>query len=211
MLIVDDHDLYRIGLATLLDAEPQIEVAAQGSGGRMGVRLAGELQPDVVLMDLRMPDLDGYEATRAILAERPGARVLALTVAGDDATVERAIRAGACGFLAKETPVEDVVAALHAAARGVAWLGPGAADAVLGRMRGRVTERTAPDATIDPLSDREREVLRLLAEGLENSQIAQALGVAPRTVRNHVSRILEKLGVDNRIQAAVFAVRSGLD
>jgi DNA-binding NarL/FixJ family response regulator len=211
VLVVDDHDLFRTGLASYLGSQPGIEVVAQASGGRTGVRLALELRPDVVLMDLRMPDLEGTEATRAILDARPETRVMALTVAADDADVETALQAGACAFVVKDSPVDDVVAAVRAAATGSAWLSPAAADAVLGRMR-----RSAPDADAGPvivaeLSARERDVLRLIARGLENAEIAEELGISPRTVKNHVSRILGKLGLPNRIQAAIYAVRNGLD
>ncbi|HKO29469.1 MAG TPA: response regulator transcription factor, partial [Solirubrobacteraceae bacterium] len=131
VLVVDDHDLFRTGLASLLAMQPDIEVVAQASGGRMGVRLADELRPDVVLMDLRMPDLEGPTATREILDRNPDARVLVLTVASDDCDVEAALEAGACGFMAKDTPVDRVAIAVRAAAQGVAWLSPRAAQLVL--------------------------------------------------------------------------------
>src|ERR1700749_2346545 len=135
VLIVDDYDLFRTGLATLLAAEPGVTVVGQASNGRAGVRLARELEPDVVLMDLRMPDISGHEATHEIIAERPGARVVVLTVLSDDEDVEAAGHAGACGYLAKDTPMNEVVSALRAAAAGAAWLSPRAAEVVLGRVR----------------------------------------------------------------------------
>ncbi|MBV9680998.1 MAG: response regulator transcription factor [Solirubrobacterales bacterium] len=210
VLVVDDHDLFRAGLSSLLSAQPGIEVVAQASGGRMGVRLAGELQPDVVLMDVRMPDLEGPEATRKILERHPATRIVALTVVSDEADVEAVVEAGASGFLTKDTPIDSLVLAVRAAANGVAWLSPRAAEVVLGRVR-RDGADGKPDASlVDDLSAREREVLRLIARGLENAEIAQELGISPRTAKNHVSNILAKLGLPSRIQAAIYAVRRGL-
>lgn len=210
ILVVDDHDLFRTGLAFYLDAEPDFKVVGQASGGRTGVRLALELMPDVVLMDLRMPDIDGTAATREILAQQPGIRVVALTVANEDDDIAAAIGAGACAFLGKDSPVEDVVAAIRAAASGSAWLSPRAAEAVLGRLRHNVPEAT-PSSALDQLSVRELEVLKLIARGLENSEIAETLDISPSTAKNHVSSILTKLGLPNRIQAAIYAIRRELD
>jgi DNA-binding NarL/FixJ family response regulator len=210
VLVVDDHDLFRTGLASLLTEQPDIEVVAQASGGRMGVRLAGELEPDVVLMDLRMPDLEGPEATRAILEHRPLTRVLALTVLSEADDVAAALQAGASGFLAKDSPIDEVIAAVRAAARGAAWLSPRAADVVLGGLR-RPDLQDSPDLAPEELSPRELDVLRLIARGMENSEIARALSISPRTAKNHVSSILAKLGLPNRIQAAIYAVRRGLE
>jgi DNA-binding NarL/FixJ family response regulator len=210
VLVVDDHDLFRTGLASLLGAQPDIEVVAQASGGRVGVRLAEELRPDVVLMDLRMPDLDGPSATRAILEQRPKARVLALTVVADDAAVGEALEAGSCGFLAKDTPVDGVVAAVRAAAQGAAWLSPRAAEVVLGHLRRNGSEQEADESRIEDLSARELDVLRLIARGMENSEIAETLNISQRTAKNHVSNILAKLGLPSRVQAAIYAVRRGL-
>jgi DNA-binding NarL/FixJ family response regulator len=210
VLVVDAHDLFRAGLASLLNAQPQIEVVAQASGGRMGVRLADELQPDVILMDVRMPDLEGPEATREILERHPSTRIVALTVVSDEADVAAVVEAGACGFLAKDTPIDGVVLAVRAAAQGVAWLSPRAAEIVLSRVRrGVVEEEPQGDPAVD-LSSRELEVLRLIARGMENADIARELGISPRTAKNHVSNILAKLGLSSRIQAAIYAVRRGL-
>lgn len=211
VLVVDDHDLFRAGLASLLDAQHGIEVVAQASGGRMGVRLANELQPDVVLMDVRMPDLEGPEATREILEQHPSIRVVALTVVSDDADVAAVVEAGASGFVAKDTPIDGVVVALRAAANGVAWLSPRAAEVVLGRVRRDGVDEEPAGEELDELSPREREVLRLIARGMENAEIADELGISPRTAKNHVSNILAKLGLPSRIQAAIYAVRRGLD
>ena len=210
VLVVDDHDLFRAGLASLLAAHPDIEVVAQASGGRMGVRLAHELQPDVVLMDVRMPDLEGPDATREILERHPSTRIVALTVVSDEADVAAVVEAGACGFLAKDTPIDGVVLAVRAAAQGVAWLSPRAAEVVLGRVRRGPTDEAPDIGLAEELSTRELEVLRLISRGMENAEIARELGISPRTAKNHVSNILAKLGLSSRIQAAIYAVRRGM-
>jgi DNA-binding NarL/FixJ family response regulator len=210
VLVIDDHDLFRTGLCVLLGAQPDIDVVAQASGGRMGVRLAHELRPDVVLMDLRMPDLEGPEATLEILERYPDMRVLVLTASSEDTDVADAVDAGACGFITKDTPVEGVSVAVRAVAGGAAWLSPGVAELVLSRVRRRPAQPEPANDPAESLSDREIEVLRLLARGLENTEIAHALNISPRTVKNHVSNILTKLGLPNRVQAATYAVRRGL-
>jgi DNA-binding NarL/FixJ family response regulator len=211
VLVVDDHDLFRAGLASLLAMQADIDVVAQASGGRMGIRLADELRPEVVIMDLRMPDVEGPAATREILERNPETRVLVLTIATDDIDVEAALEAGACGFIAKDTPVDSVAVAVRAAAQGVAWLSPRAAELVLGRVRQRAGEPNAERDTEEALSARELDVLRLIARGMENADIAETLGISPRTAKNHVSNILAKLGLPSRVQAAIYAVRRGLD
>jgi DNA-binding NarL/FixJ family response regulator len=211
VLVVDDHDLFRAGLSSLLGAQSDIEVVAQASGGRMGIRLVDELRPDVVLMDLRMPDVDGTEATRGIRERHPGTRVLVLTVSTDDSDVQDALNAGACGFIAKDTPVAAVAVAVRAAAQGVAWLSPRAAEVVLRQVRQKATERELDGGAGEQLSARELDVLRLVARGMENADIAEALAISPRTAKNHVSNILAKLGMPSRVQAAIYAVRRGLD
>jgi DNA-binding NarL/FixJ family response regulator len=210
VLIVDDHDLFRTGLSALLGSHPDIEVVAQASGGRAGVRLAGELRPDVVLMDLRMPDLEGVEATRAIVKLEPSTRVVALTVSAEEPDVAATMQAGACGFLVKDAPIEDVVVAVRAAAQGAAWLSPRAASVVLRRLRQADTEPGVDLELDEQLSPRELDVLRLIARGMENSEIAETLNISPRTAKNHVSNILSKLGLPSRVQAAIYAVRRGM-
>jgi two-component system NarL family response regulator len=210
VLVVDDHDLFRAGLASLLTKEDGIEVVAQASGGRTAARLARELRPDVVLMDLQMPDLSGSDATSMIVEHDPSVRVLVLTIASDDSEVSDALRAGACGFLAKDTPIDQVVVAVRAAAQGSAWLSPRAAEVVLGRLR-RTGADAQPAEPVEPLSARELDVLRLVARGMENAEIARELNISPRTAKNHVSSILAKLGLPSRVQAAIYAVRRELE
>jgi DNA-binding NarL/FixJ family response regulator len=210
ILIVDDHDLFRTGLASLLAAETGITVLAQASSGRLGVRLARELSPDVILMDVRMPDVSGPEATRTIMAENPDARVLALTIASSDHEIAAALQAGACGFLAKDTPLDSLVAAIRTAASGAAWLSPKAAEIVLGNIRKAPPDQEAEMAPVHQLSPRELDVLRLIAAGMENSEIAVTLNISPRTAKNHVSNILAKLNLPTRVHAAVYAVRQSL-
>src|SRR5450755_1776624 len=210
VIIVDDHDLFRVGLAGLLSAESDIDVVGQASGGRMGVRLALELRPNVVLMDLKMPDLDGAEATTAILSERPLTRVVVLTAISGEREAAAALTAGACGFVVKHTPIDTVIAAVRAAAQGAAWLSPAAAEMVLDLARRSTL--VAPDSGLAArLSPRELEVLRLLARGMENDEIARSLHISPPTAKNHVSRVLTKLELPSRVQAAIYAVRHGLD
>lgn len=210
LLVVDDHDLFRTGLASLLSAEPDIEIVGQASGGKMGVRLAIELRPDVVLMDVRMPDISGPEATRQIVEREPRIKILALTVSSEDADVAAVLQAGAVGFLAKDTPIDSLVVAVDAAASGAAWLSPRAAEVVLGRIRTAAPVPTQDPVALQQLSQREIDVLRLIANGMENAEIAQALNISPRTAKNHVSNILSKLGLPSRVQAAVYAVRQGV-
>ena len=211
VLVVDDHDLFRTGLATLLALQPDIEVVAQASRGRMGVRLADELRPDVVLMDLRMPDLNGSEATRAILENQPTARVVALSASAEEVDVAASMQAGACGFVAKDAPIDEVVMAVHAAAQGATWLSSRAAEVVLRGLRRAAPEPDVGLGPVEQVSPRELEVLRLIARGMENAEIGETLSISPRTAKNHVSSILAKLGLPGRVQAATYAVRHGLD
>ncbi|MHB1837214.1 MAG: response regulator [Solirubrobacteraceae bacterium] len=210
VLVVDDHDLFRTGMVSLLSGTEGIEVVGQASGGKMGVRLAAELRPDVVLMDIRMPGLNGPEATLEILQNDPAIRVLALTVTSTGADVAAILKAGACGFLAKDTPVDSLLVAIRAAANGSAWLSPAAAELVLGQLRASPARDLSATPALEQLTPREIDVLRLLAEGMENAEIAAALNISPRTAKNHVSSILAKLGLPSRVQAAVYAVRQGV-
>jgi len=208
VVIADDHVLFRRGLRRLLQ-QRGMEVVGEASNGRQAVQLATELAPDVVVMDLSMPVMDGVEATRAIVAHDARARVLMLTIAADEAPVLDALLAGACGYQLKDASALELMTSVQIAAQGESMISPRIAAHLVTRLRenGRAVE---PEPTTGELTVREVEVLRLVAEGKENSEIADALVISPKTVKNHVASILEKLAIDNRIQAAVVAVRRGL-
>lgn len=217
VLIADDHDLFRSGLRGLL-AQQGVSVVGEASRGDEAVRKVQELAPDVVVMDLNMPVLDGVQATREIAASSPLTRVVVLTVSDEDADVMDAILAGACGYLVKNASIEDLVAGIRAAAKGESLVSPHIAAKVLQLLRAGTAAGAgaaaggaqAADAIRTELSDREIEVLKLVAAGLENAEIAARLHISPKTVKNHLSNIFMKLQFENRIQAAVYAVRSGL-
>lgn len=206
---MDDHDLFRTGLRALLEEEG-FEVAASASGAA-ALRRVGELRPDVVVMDLNMPGMSGIEATSRLLEIRPEASVLILTIASDDRRVIEAVRAGARGYLLKDAPLEEIVAGIRAAAAGQSAIAPRIAGALIEHVR---DSDVAPSRDFIPaapdLSRREREVLELLGEGCDNGEIAQRLLLSQSTVKSHVSRLLGKLGAENRVQAAVYAIRHGL-
>ena len=205
VLIVDDHGVVREGLRAYLELEPDIEVVGEARDGQEGVRRALELQPDVVLMDLVMPNMDGVDATTRIKQQYPDTHVIVLTSFLDDERVVPAIKAGATSYLLKDVAAADLARAIRAARAGQAQLHPEVAR----RLMQQVTAPRKPDAGAQ-LTDREREVLRLLAEGRSNKEIARSLVVSERTVKGHVSNILGKLGLQDRTQAALFAVRNGL-
>jgi len=212
VLLVDDHDVFRHGLAQLLRDEG-VDVVAEASGGEAGVRLAGELAPDVVLMDLSMPGMDGVAATRAIAATgEPAPRVLVLTLSDDEPSMLDALLAGAAGYLLKEATLEQIVAAVRAAAAGDAVIPPRVAPEVLRRLRAAAPAHgaTADGEQAVELSEREHEVLRLMVEGRDNAAIAAELFISPNTVKSHVASIFGKLGVESRLQASVQALRRGL-
>jgi two-component system, NarL family, response regulator LiaR len=206
VLIADDHAVVRQGLRTFLELQDEIDVVADCSDGEQAVATALGERPDVVLMDLVMPGLDGIEATRRILSELPATRVIALTSFLDDDKVLPAVRAGAAGYLLKDVEPQELVRAIHTVYDGEALLHPAVTGAV---MRELATDaRAAEDANLG-LTGREREVLELVARGLSNKLIARELGIAEKTVKTHVSSILGKLGVTDRTQAALLAVRRG--
>lgn len=209
ILLVDDHILFRKGLARLLDAQPDFEVVGEASDGIEGLEQARLLRPDVVLMDLRMPVCGGLEATREIKRELPHVRVVMLTVSQDDQDFFAAIRCGADGYLVKDTRPDGLFQELRGLAEGQAPLSRTMTSKLL-RELARYGRLTHPPVAPDELTPREREVLLLVAEGLTNNEIAEQLGISPNTVRNHLRAILEKLGLRNRVQAAVYAVRAGL-
>jgi DNA-binding NarL/FixJ family response regulator len=213
VLVVDDQAMVRAGFAALLDAQPDIEVVGQAADGAEGVRLAAETLPDVVLMDVRMPVLDGIDATKAMLAPdrpKPLPKVVVLTTFDVDDYVLDALRAGASGFLLKDALPADLVEAVRVVARGDALLAPSVTRRLIARFAGRPTGRGAIGSDLDVLTEREREVLREVAQGRSNSEIAGVLFIAEQTVKSHVSRVLTKLGLRDRAQAVVVAYESGL-
>jgi DNA-binding NarL/FixJ family response regulator len=207
VLLVDDQALFREALATLLAVRPEVEVVGEAGDGGAALDKAAELRPDVVLMDLHMPVLDGIAATRRLRVEQPAVRVLALTTFDHDEDVFAALRAGAVGYLLKDVSSDRLVEALLAAARGESVLQPSVAAKVVARFARMTDEPSAPrpQPLVVPLSDRELEVLRLLAEGGSNREIASALFLAEGTVKNHVTNVLAKLGARDRTQAALRA------
>ncbi len=208
VLLVDDHDLFRTGLHNLLE-EQGLQVVGEATNGLDAIRHVRELAPDVVIMDLNMPGMSGVEATREITSLAPLTRVLVLTISDLDDDVMDAIVAGACGYLVKDSSIQELVRGIQAAAVGESLISPSIAAKVLQRMRAVTLGRAAQTIRAE-LSERELEVLRLIANGKDNSQIAEALHISPKTVKNHISNILMKLQIENRIQAAVYAVRSGI-
>ncbi|MEU3770406.1 response regulator transcription factor [Amycolatopsis keratiniphila] len=208
VLIVDDQALFREALATLLEVQPEIDVVGEAANGEEAVRLCAELSPDVALMDLRMPVLDGIAATARLRAGQPGVRVLALTTFDDDEDVFAALRAGAVGYLLKDVSSTRLVEALVAAQRGESVLQPSVAAKLVARVARLPAETPRPSVT--PLSDRELEVVRLLADGRSNREIAKTLFLAEGTVKNLVTSVLSKLQVRDRTQAALRAKELGL-
>jgi DNA-binding NarL/FixJ family response regulator len=213
VLIVDDQSLVRAGFRMILDAEPDVEVIGEAADGREAVELVAKVTPDVILMDIRMPNLDGLEATRRIL-DRPGetARVLMLTTFDLDEYVYEALRAGASGFMLKDTPPEQLVSAIQVVASGDALLSPTITRRVIEEFirRPPTSIATQPSPRLAELTARELEVLGFMARGLSNAEIAKDLFVSETTVKTHVARILMKLDLRDRVQAVVFAYETGI-
>ena len=208
ILLADDHALFRQGLKTLLELEPDFHVIGEAENGRVALRSAIETRPDVVLMDIQMPLLDGVEATRAILEVSPQIRIIILTMYRQDRYVYQAVKAGAWGYLLKDATASEVVEAIRAVARGEALLDATLADAIIDEF-GLEAEVPANTSATE-LSEREIALLRLLASGSTNQEIALALGISEKTVRNRLSDIFHKLHLANRTQAAIYAIREGL-
>jgi len=206
VLVVDDHGVVREGLRHLLGRQPDVEVVGEAADGREAVDLAGRLHPDVVLLDLLMPVLDGVEALGQIRAGSPGSRVVVLTSSHDDRQILPALRAGALSYLLKDCEPEEVVAAVRAAAAGTSVLSPQVTARVLGALRGR----PVPTAGAEALTERERQVLTHVARGHSNRRIAAGLHISEETVKTHVSHVIAKLGAADRTDAAVQALRLGL-
>jgi DNA-binding NarL/FixJ family response regulator len=211
VVIADDDHLIRAGLVELLSADPAIEIAGQASTGREAVERTRRLDPDVVLMDVRMPDLDGIAATRELTRAAARARVLILTTFEQDDYIFGALRAGASGFLLKRTRPEELIAAVHTIADGDSLLSPSVTRRVIDRMAQQPTPALADQAKLAELTPREREVLELIARGLPNREIAAELVVEESTIRTHVKRILMKLGVRDRVQIVIFAYQTGIN
>jgi DNA-binding NarL/FixJ family response regulator len=222
VLLADDQELVRVGLRIILESEDGIDVVGEARTGREAVRLAGELHPDVICMDVQMPDLDGLSATRELIAGGTRSGILILTTFNRDDYLFEALEAGASGFVLKNSSPEELVAAVQVIARGDALLSPDVTRRVIESFAGRPAAPAAPEAptettpipvpspTLQDLTDREREVLELLAAGRSNSEIAGELYLGEATVKTHVSKILQKLGLRDRIQAVVFAYENGV-
>jgi len=207
VLIVDDHALVRGGIRGYLEVQPDMTIAGEAASGEEAVRLAGDQVPDVVLMDLVMPGMDGVEATRRVRRVSPRSQVVVLTSYHEDVHIFPAIKAGALSYLLKDVGPEELATAVRAAARGEATLHPHVATRVMQELRGARREVPNPFAE---LTDRELEVMRLVAEGLSNAQIAERLVLSEKTIKGYVSNILSKLHLADRTQAAVFAWREGM-
>jgi DNA-binding NarL/FixJ family response regulator len=209
IVLVDDHVLVRSGMKALLDAQPDLEVTGEAGDGAEGVELALERRPDVVLMDLRMPVLDGIEATKRIVAAGSRARILVVTSHDDDALVLRALRAGATGFFLKDAAADRLAEAVRAVAAGDTLLAPAIARRLVEAQLGESGARVALRPRFDALTERERDITRRLARGHSNAALADEIGLSEATVKTHVTRLLTKLGVRSRVQAVVLAYESG--
>ncbi len=210
VLLVDDDDLMRAGLRSVLSSDETIEVVGEAGDGRAAVERVRELRPDVVLMDVRMPNLDGIAATREALAARAETKVVILTTFEEDDYIFGALSAGASGFLLKRSSPEELIGALHTVAAGDSLLSPSVTRRVIERMAKQPPPETSSSERLEELTPREREVLELVARGLSNSEIASALVIEESTVKTHVKRILMKLRLRDRVQAVIFAYESGL-
>ena len=209
VVLVDDEAMVRVGLRMVLSAEPDIEVVGEAADGEEAERAALELEPDVVLMDVRMPDVDGIEGARRVLARCPGVKVVVLTTFDEDEYIEAALRAGVSGFLLKVAPPERLIDAVRTVAAGGGLLDPGVTRRVIESFAATPPLRTRRAETLDALTERERDVLRLIGRGLSNSEIAAELYLGETTVKTHVSNVLAKLGLRDRVQAVVAAYETG--
>jgi DNA-binding NarL/FixJ family response regulator len=210
VLLVDDDDLMRAGLKAVLSSDARVEVVGEAGSGRAAVERVRMLHPDLVLMDVRMPDLDGIAATREVIAASPEVKVVILTTFEQDDYIFGALNAGASGFLLKRSGPEELLAAIQTVAAGDSLLSPSVTRTVIDRMARQPTPEIGPSRLLDALTPREREVLVLLSRGLSNSEVAAELVIEESTVKTHVKRILMKLRLRDRIQAVVFAYESGL-
>ncbi len=210
MLLCDDHAMFRQGLKSILETEEDFRVIGEAATGREAVRHALETKPDVILMDIQMPELDGVAATKTILAENPDARVIILTMYRQDRYVFEAIKVGARGYMLKDADANDLIDAIRRVAKGETLLTSELAASILDDFRQAKELPDHPEYKISDLTDREADILRLLAQGASNQEIAQALDVSEKTVRNRLSEIFSKLRLNNRTQAALYALRQGI-
>jgi DNA-binding NarL/FixJ family response regulator len=210
VLIVDDDDLMRAGLKSVLASDESVEVVGEATDGRAAVHRTRALDPDIVLMDVRMPNLDGIAATREVLAVSPSVKVVILTTFEQDDYVFGALQAGASGFLLKRTAAEELISAIHTIASGDSLLSPSVTRTVIDRMAGQPLPDASAGERLGELTPREREVFELVARGLSNGEIAIALVIEESTVKTHVKRILMKLRLRDRVQAVIFAYEAGL-
>ncbi len=208
VLVADDQSLVRAGFRMLLSGEPDIEVVAEAEDGREAVENTARFRPSVILMDIRMPELDGLAATRRILASDPAARILILTTFDLDEYIYEALNAGASGFVLKDDPPEQLIAAIHTVAAGDALLSPSVTRRVIERFAH--IPRPTPPRELDELTARERDILQLVAEGLSNAEIGERLFISETTVKTHVTHVLQKLNLRDRVQAVVLAHQTGL-
>jgi two-component system response regulator DegU len=208
-VIVDDHPVVRAGMRMVLDAAADVKVVAEGTSGADALRLVARHHPDVLVLDVNLPDLNGLEVTQRLHDRGTTTAILVLTVHDDSQTVFGLLESGATGYVIKDEALETLVSAVRAAARGESWLSPTVARQVLHRAVGRAPP-ASPEPPPFPLTPRETQVLRLLAQGLDNAAIARCLVVAKRTVQNHVSNIYGKLGLNSRTEAVLYAIRHGL-
>lgn len=204
VLVVDDQNIIRQGLKTLLELESDLQIVGEAENGQMGVQQSESLHPDVVLMDIRMPVMDGVAATHAIIQRSPDTKVLILTTFDDDEYVTAALQQGAIGYLLKDTPSEDLAIAIRAAHKGYTQISPGIVPKLMSRLSASA-ETPAPPTELEHLTPREREVLTLIAQGANNREIAKTLYISEGTVKNHVTNLLNRLGLRDRTQAAIFA------
>jgi DNA-binding NarL/FixJ family response regulator len=211
VLIADDDDLMRAGLVELISNDPTIEIIGEASTGREAIERTRQLAPDVVLMDVRMPDLDGIAATRELSRADARVKILILTIFEEDDYVFGALRAGASGFLVKRTRPEDLIAAVHTIARGDALLSPSVTRRVIDRMAQQPLPELVDQAKLDTLTPRERDVLQFVARGLSNREIAAELVVEESTIRSHMKQILMKLQLRDRVQVVIYAYETGLN
>jgi DNA-binding NarL/FixJ family response regulator len=210
VLLVDDDDLMRAGLRAVLSSDASVDVVGEAGDGRAAVESVQSLRPDLVLMDVRMPDLDGIAATREVLAASPDVKVVILTTFEQDDYLFGALNAGASGFLLKRTAPEELLAAIHTVAGGDSLLSPSVTRTVIDRMARQPAPEIGSSRLLEQLTPREREVLGLVARGLSNAEIAAELVIEDSTVKTHVKRVLMKLGLRDRIQAVIYAYESGL-